>query len=209
MSQLTLPAPLIRRILERSPTVILHRREIKPGTFEVHNQHTIRTNSSRTRAGMVHLIEDSFVMIIEIGAVSEVPWAGVDQKLVRAAGFKTTDEWRETQLVRKGSAWACVFRVAEDARWLHRKISRGYTRNPALGLPEQALDEADLARYSSENWIRHAEHKKREQDEKSLASRVTELERQAAAGEEGAKRSLFVIRQRLDQSDRKRDRDAA
>jgi hypothetical protein len=208
MSQLTLPAPLIRRILERSPTVILHRKPIRPGSFEVHNQHTIRTNTARTKKGMVHLIEDTFVLVIEIGAVSEVPWEQVDQKLVRAAGFKTTDEWKTTQL-RPGLVWACVFRVAEDARYLHRRISRGYTRNPALGLPEQALDEADLTRYSSEAWVRQAARKVEEREAKSLAERVRELEREASAGDDGARRSLFVIRQRVEAAERRRGRDAA
>lgn len=157
---------------------------------------------------MVHLVEDSFVLVIEIAAVAEYSWGEVDQKLVRAAGFKTTDEWKASQ-AKEGPVWACVFQVAEDARYLHRRIARGYTRNPALGLPEQALDDADLQRYSSEAWVRQAERRKMVLEAKSLAERVRDLERAAGEGDDGARRSLFVIRQRVEAAERKRGRDAA
>jgi hypothetical protein len=129
----------IRRLLERRATVLVLGRELTPDTY---------------------LLGDEDGVTIRVTGVRRCALRDLDFPACRAAGHRTQRDFFDAWYERHGIidpdrvVTVAVFVLAEDARWLHRRVHRGYTHDPAESADYvQALDRADLERYAdSARW---------------------------------------------------------
>lgn len=102
-------------------------------------------------------------------------------------------------------------REAED-RYLARYSPRGYTTKIAEALGREdapCIDETTQARFSKEARERFEQDRERRQAERPRSNRISDLEARAAAGDDQARRHLFMIDKHLQSADRQLGRDAA
>ena len=101
---------------------------------------------------------------------------------------------------------ALRLRIAPAASDRPRMLARksGYTELSDPLDAGEALSVADLEQYARENGTRFIEDREAERGAMPLADRLKDLERRAAAGDQQAKRHLFVIRQRVEAAEKRR-----
>ena len=147
----------ITRIVNRNATRLIVTRSIKPGVYELHDQHVVRRNERYKKQGRWDLQYDPAVVSINVEAVVAQALKHLDLSDVRGAGYKTQrefyDYWYETHR-RYIDPWTLVrvarFHLVEPVRMLHRNVARGYTTNPREAVRDEpsALSESELKRYA-------------------------------------------------------------
>lgn len=132
---LTLPHEAAKRLFSSSLLIVA--RDVKVGSYEVHDALVARRNRRRTERS------EAKIATIHVSDVQAVALMDLDLRRVRAAGFKTQRDFYEDWLERHGliesalQVSVCRFAFEEQPRMLHAKLHRGYTTNPA----EAARDE--------------------------------------------------------------------
>lgn len=153
---LLLPHDTIRRILNHNTRLLIHTRHLKPGEYQVQDEGLEQRNRQHRQEGRDDLQSDPNVVSIVITHVQRTTLLDIDLAMARAAGYRTQrdfyDAWLERRRVIIPGLEVLVhaFRLAETPRYLHERVHRGYTSDPARaarGEPE-ALDAMDLRRYA-------------------------------------------------------------
>jgi hypothetical protein len=167
-----------RRILDRRATALILARRLSKTTVEVHDAKVLRRNAAHRRRGHPDLQDDPLVLTIAVDSVEAVELDELAFQQVLAAGFRTTDEFREDWLARRlgDDVFVHAFRVVDDVRLLHARVHRGYTSDPAhaaFGEPEalSALDLQTLARREARRMEEAAAQAMRAQ-RRSIATRL-------------------------------------
>jgi hypothetical protein len=171
---LTLRHSTVRRVLERRPASLILTRKPQLEIYQVHDQLTVVRNQRRRSAGRHDQLEDPLIFTVAIQSVVALGLVELDQLLVRSAGFQTTEDFfldwlsGHRRIDVRAEVFVCGFTLVEDARFLHERISRGYTPDPARSVrgEPQALGRGDL-----ESLRRSEEHRR---EVRSLANRLRE-----------------------------------
>lgn len=148
-----LPYREIRRLISTRASALIVTRELKPEIYALED--------------CKHGDE---IACVRVCGVRRIALGEVDYPTVRSNGYKTQrdfyDAWYQRHdIIRpRRPVTVAVFVLVEDARWLHKRVHRGYTRNPALATSDhaQALDEADLERYANDAALRRERERREE-----------------------------------------------
>jgi excisionase family DNA binding protein len=194
---LVLPHQQIGRILNRRADRLIVTCHVRLGGYDVQDALTLRRNERRRRAGRISELEDPTVFAIEIIHIDETALADLDLRTVRGAGYETQrdfyDDWlRRRRHIDPGQpVRVCAFAFQARERYLHQRIHRGYTENPAHAAPGEAAalsvgELAGLARDAARRLDRIRREDARRRRVRSLNVRLREaiLEHDIAA--EGA-----------------------
>jgi hypothetical protein len=182
-----LPRGHIRRILTSHSTVLILTRGLALEVREVHDARTIQHNDRCRRKGRPDLQHDPLVFTIEVRSVAEVLLTELTLVTIRAAGYRTTEEFDQYWVARRRvvpeEVFVHWFQMVEDARFLHARVERGYTSDPARSVAgePQALSPRDLASVQHQSVEQRAEAMR--QRGRSIGLRLKEA---ARAGNFGA-----------------------
>lgn len=196
---LVLPHAQVRRILDRKANRLIVTRQIKQGTYDVQDALAARRLDRYLKGPrMGEPPPSASVFAITVTEVWETTLTGLDFATIRAAGFKTQrdfyDEWIEwrrhidpDELVR-----VCAFGFTDPGRFLHAKVHRGYTTNPAesaRGEP-QALSSGELKELAGDAARRFDRQRREEIRRRQARSLAQRLKLATAKGDSREMRAL-------------------
>lgn len=124
----------------------------------------------------------------------------------KAEGFNDRDEFAKAKSFRCRQVWVLTFEVVETPRLLHENpgMARSdYTINPSESVDQQAPPDHVVAEFAGHNRRRHEDFKRAEREGLPLHQRLKLLEAAAQGGDGQAARQLFVIRQRIENYERR------
>jgi hypothetical protein len=150
---LVLPHQQIKRMLDRHADQLILTARVRPGSYQIQDALIQRQNDRRRRAGRHAEQADPTVLRIRIIDVSELRLIDVDLGIVRRAGYKTQRDFYQDWLERRRHidpdtpVRVCKFTHEAGERYLHQRVHRGYTDEPAQGARGEpaALSAAELA----------------------------------------------------------------
>lgn len=161
MRTLTLPHKDARRLLNRRVQLLVLTRTLKPGTYEIHDQLISERNRAHVKANRQDLTTDSKIVTLEVGRREIRPLWHLGLQAVRQAGFQTQRDFYDHWLDLKGhvpdvEVNLYPVRYVDPGRYLHEKVHRGYTTNPALGARGefQALSVTELEELTARSKAR-------------------------------------------------------
>lgn len=206
---LVLPHAQIRRMVVGASLLILSR-QLTDDAYEVHDELAVRRNARHKRSGRSDLQTDPAMFVIEITDITERQLLDLDLLAVRQAGFKTLEEFycewlqRRRAIVVGLDVKLYTFRVAEDALYLHKRVHRGYTRNPNHAIPDepQVVDREVLDRFAEDARDRYvAQHADElaKREARSLSNQLREAHSRAARRGVDVTPEIAAIRAQLDQ----------
>lgn len=146
---LVLPHDQIRRILDRKPTLLILTRDLDPGVYVVHDDQTVKRNLRHQRDRRSDLQSDPAVFMVEVEPPARTMITDLELVTVNHAGFKTLEEFfwnwppRRWRFHTSLELTVYPFQIPATARFLHQKVHRGYTHDPAEAVPDEpeALDD--------------------------------------------------------------------
>jgi hypothetical protein len=172
----------ITRVVNRNATRLILTRNIKPGVYELQDQHIVKRNDRYKKQGRWDLQYDPSVVSINVENVERLRLGDLTLGIVRGAGYRTQrdfyDDWFATRRSIDPDAQVRVarFMLVEAVRMLHRNVARGYTTNPREAVRDEpsALSESELKRYAdTARW--------RDDQERREAAHLARLRKRKAA----------------------------
>jgi hypothetical protein len=149
---LVLPHDHVKRIIDRGAQILIMSRKLELGPTEIHDALILRRNERHRRDGRHDRQENPCVLTIDVTATYPSQLLQLPYATIRRAGYKTSEDfytdwiWRRRRIIIDLPVSICEFQLAEEVRYLHQKIHRGYTTNPALAVDRDApaLSESEL-----------------------------------------------------------------
>jgi hypothetical protein len=172
----------ITRIVNRNATRLILTRAVKPGIYELQDQHIVRRNERYKKQGRWDLQYDPGVVAINVESVERLSLVDLNLQMVRGAGYKTQrefyDDWYQSKrhVDPQTPVRVCRFQLVEAVRMLHRNVHRGYTTNTRDAVRDEpsALSESELKRYAdTARW--------RDDQERRAAAHLARLRKRKAA----------------------------
>lgn len=210
---LVLPHPQVRRILDKRAACLIITRKIKVGTYDVQDALVVRRNERFRKKGHFEQMTNPSVFAITITEITKTPLGNLNLPTVMAMGFKTQrdfyDDWleRHRYLDLSEPVSVCRFGFADQGRYLHGSVHRGYTTIPAEGAKgePQALSAAELKELAGAATRRY-EREHREEIRAQRARSVMKAIRKAE--QNGDVSELRSLRAQLDRLIKEHERAA-
>jgi hypothetical protein len=177
---LVLPHAHVARILKHNASRLIVTSRIRTGSYDVQDALTVRRNDRKRKAGRFSEQEHPSVFAIKITDICEFALVELDLGIVRAAGFRTQrdfyDDWLERRrwICPDEPVRVCAFVFEAPERYLHRRVHRGYTTNPADGAKGEcaALSASELRDLSAGA----AKRLERERRQETMTQRARSLQ---------------------------------
>lgn len=151
-----------RRILSQHATKLILTRRLPLGEQEIHDALIIRRNERHRRNGRPDLQQDPHVITVRLESRVSQPLLDLELMTVRQAGYPTLEDFYQDWLQRRRridtqqQVYVHVFQPIEQARYLHVRIHRGYTSDPAQAAwnEPQALSSVELDDLAAHSRLR-------------------------------------------------------